>query len=49
MARYQAVSAPWTTCEFLRATGNPVVHPEVQVLLNCHDEQTRAGSKLPLA
>jgi hypothetical protein len=48
-ARYQTNSAAWATCEFLRHTGNPAVHPEVQALLKLHDDATRADSKLPLA
>jgi len=48
-ARYQTAAANWATCEFLRHTGNPAIHPEVQALLKLHDDATRAASKLPLA
>jgi len=48
-AQYQTLSAEWATCEFVRHIGNPTVHPEVQALLNIHDEPTRAESKMPLA
>jgi len=48
-AKYQGCSTNWATCEFLKHIGNPSVHPEVQAILNLHDEPTRAESKLPLA
>ena len=48
-ARYQSDSANWSTCELLRVTGNPTVHPEVQLIVKLHDAATRVGAKLPLA
>ncbi len=48
-AHYQAESAKWSTCEFIRAVGNSSVHPEVQGMVKLHDEATRAGVKLRLA
>jgi hypothetical protein len=48
-ARYKSASASWATCELLRQIGNPVVHPEVQLILKHHDGPTRVDSKLQLA
>jgi len=48
-AKYQSCQANWATCEFVKQIGNPEIHPEVQTILNLHDEPTRAQSKLPLA
>jgi hypothetical protein len=48
-AEYQSCSADWATCEFVKHIGNPTVHPDVQAIVELHDEPTRAGSKLPLA
>jgi hypothetical protein len=48
-AQYLACAAEWATCALIRQMGNPAVHPEVQALLNLHDETTRAAAKLELA
>lgn len=48
-ANYLAKSAAWATCELIKTTGRSEVHPEVQVILDVHDEVSRAGSKLNLA
>jgi hypothetical protein len=48
-AQYQSAAAIWATCELIRQIGNPVVHPEVQVILKHHDGPTRVDSKLELA
>lgn len=48
-ARYQTDSVKWSTCEFIRAIGCAVVHPEVQGIVKLHDEATRVEAKLPLA
>jgi hypothetical protein len=47
--QYLSCAADWATCEFVRQIGNPVIHPEVQIILQLHDEPTRAESKLQLA
>lgn len=47
--KYQSCSVNWATCDFLKHLGNPTVHPDVQTILDLHDEPTRAESKLPLA
>jgi hypothetical protein len=48
-AQYQSVAAGWATCELIKQIGNASPHPEVQLILNLHDEATRIGSKLALA
>jgi len=48
-ARYQSCSKNWATCEFVRHIGNPAIHPDIRMILDLHDEPTRAESKLPLA
>lgn len=47
--RYLAAASKYATCELVRASGNPEVHPEIQPILALHDESTRVGSRLPLA
>jgi hypothetical protein len=46
---YQALSGEWATCRLISAPGNPSVHPDARIIINLHDEATRAGSKLNLA
>jgi hypothetical protein len=48
-AQYQSFSYNWATCELLRQTGNPAVHPQVETVIKLHDSATRVGSKLQLA
>jgi hypothetical protein len=48
-AHYQTRSANWATCELIRKLGTEGTHPEVQPILNLHDELTRVESKLELA
>ena len=48
-AQYQSSTGNYATCELIRQTGNPAVHPEIQLLIQLHDTATRVGSKLPLA
>jgi hypothetical protein len=48
-ARYTEASADWATCEFVRQIGSTMVHPEVQPIIQLHDEATKVGSNLPLA
>ena len=47
--QYQSFAAGWATCEFIRQIGNPAVHPEVQTIVQFHDEATRVEAKLKLA
>ena len=46
---YQSYAFNWATCELLRQTGNPAVHPEIQAVVKLHDQATKAESKLKLA
>jgi hypothetical protein len=46
---YQSYAFNWATCELLRQLGNPAVHPEVQPILDLHDQATKAESHLQLA
>ena len=48
-ANYQSYIFNWATCSLLRQIGNPEVHPDVQAIMNLHDQSTRAEAKLPLA
>jgi len=48
-ARYQNQARAWATCALIQQAGNPQVHPEIQPLLNLHDEATRAESLVQLA
>ncbi len=48
-AEYNKASANWATCAFVRQIGSATVHPEVQSIIQLHDEATRIGSDLPLA
>jgi hypothetical protein len=48
-AQYQSFSASWATCELISQIGNVMIHPDVQSIVNLHDDATRVGSKLPLA
>jgi hypothetical protein len=46
---YDARQAPYATCRFLAALGNPAVHADVARIVELHDGMTRAGEGLPLA
>jgi hypothetical protein len=48
-SRYQNTSRNWATCKLVGTLGNKSIHPEIQPILQLHDETTRAESKLPLA
>jgi hypothetical protein len=48
-AEYRARSAAWATCTLLTQMGSRGVHPEVQRVIELHDEPTRVDSKLALA
>jgi hypothetical protein len=48
-ASYNEASADWATCAFVRQIGSAAAHPEVQPIIQLHDEATRVGSDLPLA
>lgn len=47
--KYDQLAASFATCELLRKIGGSDMHPGVQLILNVHDETTRAESKLELA
>jgi len=47
--RYQSRAANFATCELIRKPDGGSVHPDVQLVLNLHDETTRAESKMALA
>jgi hypothetical protein len=47
--RYDDASQGRATCLLVEALGSGAVHPEVDPILRLHDEETRAGSGLPLA
>ena len=46
---YERASAQWATCELIHTVGRREPHPDVQVVIEVHDEATRAGAKLKLA
>ena len=46
---YQRESADYATCQFVGFIGNEAAHPDVQPLIDFHDESTRATTDLPLA
>ena len=46
---YQSQSATWATCELIKSIGSTVVHPEVKLVLDVHDEISRVQSKSRLA
>ena len=48
-ANYLSAAGGFATCRFLRIIGNDVIHPEIQGIVNVHDELTGAESGLPLA
>jgi hypothetical protein len=48
-AEYNETSAERATCEFVRQIGSATVHPEVQSIIQLHDEATKVGLNLPLA
>jgi hypothetical protein len=47
--RYQQACRNRATCERVATFGNEQIHPDVQVVLQVHDETTRADSRLSLA
>ena len=49
VTRYQAAAQEKATCELISSVGNSMLHPEVQTLVQLHDELARVGSRLPLA
>jgi hypothetical protein len=48
-AKYAEASAERATCELVRQIGSTTVHPEVQTIIQIHDEVTKVGSNLALA
>ena len=46
---YQSYAFNWATCELISQIGNPDVHPEVEPILQLHDQATKAESRLKLA
>ena len=47
--KYETSSSEWATCRLISAIGNRDVHPDVQLVVNLHDDATRTDSKLNLA
>ncbi len=47
--KYKSRIPNWATCELIRTVGNRIVHPEVQSIVEIHDQATGARTKLPLA
>jgi len=48
-ARYQSKSAGFRTCELVAAIGNTSPHPDLQPIIQLHDEHTKISTTLPLA
>jgi hypothetical protein len=48
-AKYRSACADRATCEIVRTIGDSKIHPEVQPIIQLHDQETRADSKLDLA
>lgn len=46
---YQSYAFNWATCELVRHIGNTSVHPEIQPIVQLHDQATKAESKMKLA
>jgi hypothetical protein len=46
---YESRQAPFGTCRFMVAMGNPAVHPDVLQIVELHDRITRSGENVPLA
>jgi len=46
---YERASASFSTCRFVKSLGVATVHPELQPLVEVHDEATRIDQPLPLA
>ncbi|MFM7740719.1 MAG: hypothetical protein ACKO9H_15050 [Planctomycetota bacterium] len=46
---YEKQAAHYATCQFIEAVGNPAPVGDEQILLDLHDQITRAESGLPLA
>jgi hypothetical protein len=49
LADYDASKRGFATCEFLETIGDGFVHPNIIEILELHDSETGAMSKLPLA
>lgn len=49
LAEYEIEKKGFATCEFLETIGDGFVHPNIAEILELHDSETRAMSKLPLA
>lgn len=47
--RYEAAAQSFAACRFLEAIGSGVIHPEVRLVQELHDDLCRASSSLPLA
>jgi hypothetical protein len=48
-SRYLEHCRDYATCELVETVGSPPLHPEIEPLVNLHDDTTRAESKLPSA
>jgi len=48
-AEYAATAARYATCRFLGAFGGTRAAPEFEELIRFHDQETKAGTTLPLA
>ncbi|MFK3937611.1 hypothetical protein ACI2JA_08870 [Alkalihalobacillus sp. NPDC078783] len=46
---YKSVSSEWRTCEHVATFGNPTIHPQVQDVIDLHDQMTELHKDLPLA
>lgn len=46
---YQNTCRDWATCELIQTIGNRDVHSDVRLVVELHDETTRAEAKLKLA
>ncbi len=48
-ANYRSFSSTWATCEFVRAIGNPAVHPDMEAVIKLHDVASGVGTGSKLA
>jgi len=47
--KYLSACGDFATCELIATSGNPQIHPEIQALIQVHDEATRAETQMELA
>lgn len=49
VARYESVAEGFAACVFSCSLGNPDIHPDIQSVMELHDDLCHANSSLPIA